>query len=152
MERNYKKSIAFMFAVILILVLTGFSYASDQPSQPDSEKNAVTYRWVGINTVTGTFEILSGGNANPIVRGTTHAGKVDYVNVAVSLKRKSGSSSWSTIKSWNQNITISLNKFTFNETYKVAPNYSYKYTATVKSYKDGVRLDSVTFDSKIVPY
>lgn len=151
MERSYKKSITFMLAVIMILVSTGFSYASDRPSQPDSEKNAATYRWVGLNTVTGTFEILSGGNANPIVRGTTHAGEVDYVNVAVSLKRKSGSS-WSTIKSWNQNITISLNKFTFNETYKVATNYSYKYTATVKSYQDGVRLDTVTFDSKIVPY
>ncbi len=151
MERNYKKSMAFVLAVIMILVSAGFSYASNQPNQADAEKSAVTYRWTGLNTVTGTFEILSGGNANPIVRGTTHAGSVDYVNIAVSLKRSSGGS-WSTIKSWNQNITISLNMFTFNETYKVGKNYSYMYTATVKSYKDGVLLDSVTLDSKIVPY
>ena len=151
MERNSKKSIVFLFAVILVLVSTVFSYASDGPSRADSEKNAATYRWIGINTVTGTLDILSGGKANPIVRGTTHAGEVDYVNVAVSLKKSNGGS-WSTIKSWNQNITISLNKFTFNETYQVGTNYSYKYTAKVKSYKDGVLLDTVTFESKIIPY
>jgi len=150
MERN-KKSMAFLFAVILIFVSTGFSYASGQPIRADSEKKADTYRWVGLNTVTGTFEILSGGIANPIVRGTTHAGNADYVNVAVSLKRSSGSG-WSTMKCWNRNITISLNMFTFNETYKVGENYSYKYTAKIKSYNDGLLLDLVTLDSKIVPY
>jgi hypothetical protein len=58
----------------------------------------------------------------------------------------------STIKSWNKDITISLNQFAFNETYRVSRNFSYKYTATVKAYKDGEPIDTVTFDSKIVSY
>lgn len=151
MKEYMKKGAVFVLAVIFLIVSAGFCYASEQPLQAGSEKGPVTYRWTGLNTVTGTLDILSGGKANPIVRGTTHAGKVDYVNVSVALKRSSGSG-WSTIKSWNQNITISLNKFTFNETYGVSKNYSYQYTATVKSYKGGQLLDMVTFDSKIVPY
>ncbi|HVI40562.1 MAG TPA: hypothetical protein VM577_07880 [Anaerovoracaceae bacterium] len=151
MEKNFKKSVAFMIALMMILVSTGFSFASEQPIQADSEKNAAIFRWVGLNTVTGTFEILSGGKANPIVRGTTHAGEVDYVNVIVTLKSSSGSG-WTTLKSWNRDITISLNKFTFNETYTVGKNYSYQYSAAVKSYKDDVLLDSVTIDSKILKY
>lgn len=151
MERNYKRSSIFVIALLMTLVSAGFSYASEQTVQAESEKPAVIYRWEGLNTVTGTLEILSGDKANPIVRGTTHAGMVDYVNVAVSLKRSSGNG-WSTVKNWNKNITISLNKFTFNETHKVSRNYSYRYTATVKSYKNSVLLDTVTFDSKIVKY
>jgi len=151
MERYFKKSVALAMAAMTIFASAGLSYAADPPGTIPAEKGAVAYRWAGLNTVTGTLDILSGGYANPIVRGTTHAGMVDYVNVAVSLKRNGGSG-WSTIKSWNKNITVSLNKFTFNETYKVSRNYSYKYTATVKSYKDGALLDTVTFDSKIVMY
>lgn len=151
MERKLKKRILFVIALLMILVSAGVSYASAPPDRTASEKNAVIYRWQGLNTVTGTFEIKGDGMANPIVRGTTHADMVDYVNVAVSLKRSSGGS-WSTIKSWSKTITIELNKFTFNESYKVSKNYSYKYTATVKSYKYGELLDSVTFDSKIVMY
>jgi len=151
MERNLSKSSIFIIALLMIIVSAGFSYASEQPGQAESEKPTVIYRWAGLNTVTGTLEILSGDKANPIVRGTTHAGMADYVNVVVSLKRSSGNG-WSTVKSWNKNITISLNKFTFNETDKVSKNYSYQYTATVKSYKNHVLLDTVTFDSKIVKY
>lgn len=151
MERNFKKSVALLTAFTMLLASAGFSFAAELPGRTAVDTDAAVYRWEGLNTVTGTFEILSGGKANPIVRGTVYTGKVDYVNVAVSLKR-SGGSGWSTIKSWNQNITVSLNQFVFNETYKVGKNYSYKYTATVKSYKDGVLVDTVTFDSKIVPY
>jgi hypothetical protein len=151
MKRDFIKSTATVLAVMMILISAGFSYASEQPSRADSENSAVTYRWVGLNTVTGTFDILSGGKANPIVRGTTRAGKVDAVQVVVWLKRSSGSG-WSAIKVWNQDIAISYNSFTFNETYKIGKNYSYKYTATVKSYKDDVLMDSVTFDSKTVKY
>jgi len=151
MERSFKKNCILVIALLMILASAGFSYASEQPRQDESEKPVTTYRWEGLNTVTGTLEILSGDKANPIVRGTTHAGLVDYVNVVVSLKRSSGNG-WSTVKSWNKNITISLNKFTFNETNKVSKNYSYRYTATVKSYQNNVLLDAVTFDSKIVKY
>lgn len=151
MERKFMRSIASILAFMMILASAGFSYASGSPGQAAAENNASVYRWVGLNTVTGTLGILSGGKANPIVRGTTHSGEVDYVNVTVSLKR-SGGSGWSTIKVWKQDIPISYNTFTFNKTYKVGKNYSYKYTAAVKSYKDDVLLDSVTFDSKIVKY
>lgn len=151
MERNIKRSIASILAFMIILVSAGFSYASGLPDGAASENGASVYRWEGLNTVTGTLAVSSEGQANPVVRGTTRAGKVDYVNVAVSLKRSSGSG-WSTIKTWNQDIPISYNTFTFDETYKVGKNYSCKFTATVKSYKDDVLLDSVTFDSKIVKY
>ena len=151
MKRNLKKSAAAVVALTMFIVSAGFSDASERPIRTDSEKGTVVYRWTALNTVSGTLDILSGGMANPVVRGTTHAGKADYVNVAVSLKKSSGSG-WSTIKSWNRDITISLNKFTFNETCRVGRNYSYRFTATVKSYKNGDLLDSVTFDSKIVSY
>lgn len=151
MERNLKRSITSILTVMLILASVGFAYASGEPDRAAAEDNASVYRWVGLNTVTGTLDVLSGGMANPIVRGTTRAGEVDYVKVAVSLKR-SGGSGWSTIKTWNQDIPISYNLFTFNKTYKIGKNYSYKFTATVKSYQDDALLDSVTFDSKIVRY
>lgn len=151
MERNFKKSVAFLTAFMMLLASAGFSFAAEQPDRTAIGKDSAVYRWEGLNTVTGTFEILSGGKANPIVRGTVYTGKVDYVNVSVSLKRNGGSG-WSTIKTWSRDITISLNQFTFNETYRVGRHYSYKYSATVKSYKNGALVDTVAFDSKIVPY
>ncbi len=151
MERNFRKSAALLLALTMLLASAGFSFAAEQPSWTAIDNDAAIYRWEGLNTVTGTLEILSGGKANPIVRGTVYTGKVDYVNVSVSLKQR-GSSGWSTIKSWNKDITISLNQFAFNETYRVSRYYLYKYTATVKAYKDGVRIDTVTFDSKTVSY
>jgi hypothetical protein len=54
-------------------------------------------------------------------------------------------------KSWNQNKQYQTICF-FDETYTVMKGYNYKYTATVKSYKNNVLLDTITFDSKIVTY
>lgn len=111
----------------------------------------VTPFWIGINYITSDFDILSGGLANPAIFGKTYQDAVDYVNVKVYLKRGSGSS-WTTIKSWDQDIPISLNSFIFGETYSVQKNYNYKYTATIKSYKDDSLLDTVSFESNIIAY
>jgi hypothetical protein len=151
MERNLKKGIASVLALMMILPSAGFSYAAELPDRTATENGPSVYRWVGLNTVGNSLTVSSKGVANPAVWGTTRSGEVDTVNVAVSLKRSSGSG-WSTIKTWNQDIPISYNTFAFDKTYKVGKNYSYKFSATVKSYKGGVLLDSVTFDSKIVKY
>lgn len=151
MERNFRKSIALLTAFMMLLASAGFSFSTEQPGRTASDREASVCRWEGLNTVTGTFEILSGGKANPIVRGMVYTDKVDYVNVKVSLKKSSGSG-WSTIKNWSKDITVSLNQFSFNETYKVSENFSYKYTATVKAYKDDKLIDTVTFDSQIAAY
>jgi len=151
MERNLKQGIASVLALMMILLSAGFSYAAELPERTAPENSTSVYRWVGLNTVSNSLTVSSTGVANPAVWGTTRSGEVDTVNVAVSLKRSSGSG-WSTIKTWNQDIPISNTTFAFDETYKVAKSYSYKFTATVKSYKDDVLLDSVTFDSKIVKY
>jgi hypothetical protein len=142
----------FIFAAILMLVLslTGTSFALESAAPSFQKGNYITPFFIGINTITNDFDIVS-GQANPTIKGTTYSNGVDYVNVKVDLKRSSGSS-WIIIKSWNKNITISLNKFSFNENYGVSKGYSYKYTAAVKSYKDGVLLDSVTFDSDTIKY
>ena len=151
MERKYKKKIAFLIALMMILASTDISFAGQQLITADLGSHAITPFWVGLNTVACTFNILSGGKSNPIVRGTTHAGAVDYVNVNVILKRFDGSD-WDSIKTWNKDISISLNKFTFNEEYKVTKNHYYKFSATVKSYKNGVLLDTVSLDSKAILY
>lgn len=151
MDRNFRKSVALLTAFMMLLVSAGFSFAGEQPDRTVIDRDASVYRWEGLNTVTGTFEILSGGKANPIVRGTVYTGKVDYVNVSVSLKRSSVNG-WTTIKSWSKDITVSLNQFVFNATYKVSKNYLYKYAAKVKAYKDGGLIDTVTFESLIVSY
>ena len=146
-----KKVIIFVIAFVMVLSSMGIAFASDEPAFEEINAGAVTPSWVGLNTITQDFQILSGGMANPIIRGTTYASQVDYVNVVVSLKKGSGTS-WTTIKTWNQNITISLNKFTFNQTYAVLPGYSYKYSTTVKSYKNNVLVDSVSLNSSVFVY
>ncbi len=40
----------------------------------------------------------------------------------------------------------------YDETYTVMKGYNYKYTASVKSYKNNTLLDTISFDSKIVTY
>lgn len=151
MERNFRKGVALLTIFLMLLASAGVSFAAEQPVRTAIDPDVSVYRWDGLNTVTGTLEILSGGKANPIVRGTVYTGKVDYVNVSVSLKR-SGGNGWTTIKSWSKDITISLNQFAFNETYKVSKNYLYKYSAKVKSYKAGQLIDTVTLESQTVSY
>lgn len=151
MERNFRKSIALLTIFLMLLASAGFSFAAEQPGRAVIDPDVSVYRWEGLNTVTGTLEILGGGKANPIVRGTVYTGKVDYVNVSVSLKR-SGISGWQVIKSWSKDIPISLNQFAFNETYKVSKNYLYKYSAKVKAYKGGRIIDTMTLESQTVSY
>jgi len=145
-----KRGFIFVAAMVIILSLTVTAFASESDAPPLRPENSITPFFIGINTISADFDI-AGGQANPIIKGTTYTSSVDYVNVKVDLKR-SNVTAWTTIKSWNKNITISLNKFTFNEKYGVSSGYSYKYTATVKSYKNGALLDSVTFDSETIKY
>lgn len=151
MKKCIRKNLILVIVIVLIFSLTSISFASEVLAPTGMQANAITPNWTGLNTVSYNFSILSGALANPIISGTTYSGAVDYVNVNVDLKKSSGSS-WITIKSWNKNITIALNKFTFNETYAVSTSYSYKYSATVKSYKNGVLLYSVSFDSNTISY
>lgn len=145
-----KRGFIFAATLMLVLSLTVTSFASE-PVAPSLQKgNYITPFFIGINTITSDFDIVS-GQANPTIKGTTYSNGVDYVNVKVDLKRGSGTN-WTTIKSWDKNISISLNQFTFHEKHGVSSGYSYKYTATVKSYKNGSLLDSVTFDSDTIKY
>ena len=151
MKRNLKKGMTLIVAIVMAFSSMSVAFAVEQPISASKNGNTVTPYWVGLNTITNDFQISSGGFANIIIRGTIYSGEVDYVNVRVSLKRGNGTG-WTTIQSWNQNIPISLNKFTFNKSYGVSRNYYYKYSATVKSYKNSALVDSVSFDSKILTY
>jgi hypothetical protein len=144
-----KRGLIFITVLMLMLSVTVTAFASE-PTATLQQSNGVTPFFVGLNIIAYNFDIVS-GQANPVIKGTTYSGAVDYVNVAVTLKRSSGST-WTTVKSWSKNITISLDQFAFNEKYSVSSGYSYKYTATVKSYKNGSLLDTVTFDSKTIVY
>lgn len=153
MERKIKRSLVFVIAIIMVISSISIAFANELPaySSKEGEKSSIAPYWIGLNTVSNNFQILAGGLANPTVWGTTYSGDVDYVNIGIILKRSNGSS-WTTIKSWNQNKTISNNMFSFDETYTVIKGYNYKYTATVKSYKNNTLLDTISFDSKIVTY
>lgn len=145
-----KRGFILIAAMMIMLSLTVAAFASESAAPAFQQENVITPFFIGINTISDDFDI-TGGQANPIIKGTTYANAVDYVNVKVDLKRSNGAA-WTTIKTWNKNISISLNKFTFNEKYSVSSGYSYKYTATVKSYKNDALLDSVTFDSETIKY
>lgn len=149
MKKNFRKTLLLVTVFIVILASFSITFALEKPIEQNGEP--ITPCWVGLCTISHNFIISSDGIANPIIRGTTYPGAVDYVNVKVYLKRSNGSG-WTTIKTWDKNISISLDRFTFNETYAVSKNYTYKYTATVKSYKNNALLDTVTFDSQLINY
>ncbi|HZK71147.1 MAG TPA: hypothetical protein VFD03_06470 [Clostridia bacterium] len=149
----------FLFVIIVVLVFSSVSvvFATEAEAKAPvnpvgvTDSNLISPYYVGISTVTPYFQILSGGMANPLIKGSTYPGMVDYVNVIVILKRGSGTS-WTTIKTWNQNINIFLNAFTFNQAYAITGGYSYKYSATVKSYKSGTLVESVSINSSVLEY
>lgn len=146
-----KKSLLLSMVLMMFLALPGTVFASGQASPALAGDGIITPYFVGISTISYALNIKD-GQANPVVTGTTYQNAVDYVNVQLDLKRSSNGTSWSTIKSWNKDITVSSQTFTFNEKYTVSKNYSYKFTATVKSYKNSALLDTVTFDSNTVSY
>jgi len=65
-----KKVIIFVIAFVMVLSSMGIAFASDEPAFEETNAGAVTPSWVGLNTITQDFQILSGGMANPIIRGT----------------------------------------------------------------------------------
>lgn len=150
-QKICKKGIIFIIAVTVIFASMGVALGSEQPVPLGVNINPITPYWIGLSSITESFQILSGGIANPIIDGVSYAGAVDYVNVKVSLKRSNGTG-WTTIKSWNQNLAISLNQFMFNETYNVIRGYSYMYSATIKSYKNGLLLDTYLCNSRTIRY
>lgn len=160
MKCKLRKGFLFVIAAVLVLASVGVAFATEteamEPICPAHalgvvDPGSITPYWVGISNLTAEFQMLSGGLANPMVFGTVYSGVVDRVNVVVALKKGSGTT-WITIKTWNQNVPISFNSYTFNQTYSVPSGYAYKYSTTVKSYKNNVLVDSVSLNSSILIY
>jgi len=150
MKSKLKSGFTFIISMMLIFSTISIAFAAEREEAAISDNGITIQRWIGISTITKDFAV-SGGYANPIIKGTTLSGQVDSVTVKVSLKKSSGAS-WVTIKTWNQDIATSLNKFTFNEQFAVSKGYSYKYSATVKSYKNDVLVDTATVNSSTIEY
>lgn len=151
MKRSFKKGTIIVIAIMVLLSSMSIAFASEQPVPVSIRTHSITPSWIGVSIISDSFQILSGGISNPKIWGNTHPGAVDYVNVKVSLKRSNGTG-WITIKSWNQNIATPFDMFLFNETYNVTSGYSYMYSAIINSYKYGLLLDSVSFDSIVLRY
>lgn len=144
MKKFFNKGMTLAIAAVMVLSSIGIVSAMELPNAlgTSQDRGIITPYWTGISTLYYDLKIISGGAANPIIKGTMNAGEADSVNVSVALKRSNGSG-WTTIKTWNQDKAISANQFSFNETYSVLKGYDYKFSATVKSYKNNALVDTV---------
>lgn len=149
MKTGKRVSKIVLIMLIVMVAMTSFVFAGGAEHSSSASK-AIGLRWTGLNSCEPSFDILSGGKASPYIFCTTYTGKVDSVNVVVDLKKQKGSS-WTSVKSWDQNMTVVDNSFTFDETYKVSRG-TYKYNAKIKTYKGGRLLDTVNIESSQITY
>jgi len=109
--------------VILLTLLLVISFASTSLASETGQSNApIQPRWSILDTAYQNFEVSSG---TAIIEALTIANNnATSASVVVNLQRKSGTNSWTTIKSWT--VSQKGNRASFATTWLVLTGYYYR--------------------------
>ena len=140
-----KKIITTLVLVFAITAMPGMSSAKEAVPDKALFTGGISLMWVGMDKYSSDLSISSGKAVCTIIVNATSV-KVDNVNFSVKLQQyKSGS--WTTIESWDQGTSLINGKAKFNESFNISKGFTYRFTGTIKTYKNGKLLDTCAITS-----
>ena len=89
---------------------------------------------------------LSSGKAVCYILAETTSSKVDKVGFSVKLQQNQNGS-WKTIESWSQKVSLKNGNAKFKESVRISKGFTYRFTGTIKTYKNGKLLDTCAITS-----
>ncbi|MEL7657554.1 MAG: hypothetical protein AAGU75_16790, partial [Bacillota bacterium] len=72
--------------------------------------------------------------------------KVDKVGFSIKLQQHQNGN-WKTIESWDKKVPLGSGNSKFQESRIISKGFTYRFTGTIKTYKNGKLLDTCTITS-----
>lgn len=149
-----KKLVSMIVIAAFILTPAVSVHAADSsiPLPSVQASNAdISPLFVGVNRITASLSISSSGTARGMVNVfPKSSSSLDYILTTASLVNSNGSKvkTWSNVKS-----TINGNGyFIFDQSYTIQSRGQYKLVYTVKCYKNGAVIDTVSSETTYQTY
>jgi hypothetical protein len=140
-----KKIVAVAILVLAVISAPGATYASEAASGDSYIASGVSPMWTGMSSYESDLTISSGKAVCTVLVSTTSA-KADKVSFSIKLQQYQ-SGSWKTIDSWDQSVAPSNGSANFKESASISKGFTYRFTGTIKTYKNGALLDTCSITS-----
>ena len=140
-----KRIIVMAVLLLTVTVMPSISYASGGASDHAYVSNGVSPMWTGMTDYESDLTISSGKAVCTVLVETTTA-KADKVSFSIKLQQYQ-SGSWKTIDTWSKNIVPTNDGANFKESSSISKGFTYRFTGTIKTYKNGTLLDTCSITS-----
>lgn len=140
-----KKIVAIAVLILAVISAPCASYATDAAPGGSYITSGISPMWTGMDRYTADLTISSGTAVCTVIVETTSA-KADKVSFSIKLQQYQ-SGSWKTIDSWDQSTAPANGSAKFKESSSISKGFTYRFTGTIKTYKNGTLLDTCSITS-----
>lgn len=126
----------------------GAVYAGEPALGQAYESAIISPMWAGMDRYTTDFTIKSGKATCAVIVETASADKVEF---SIKLQQYQ-SGSWKNVDSWTQKVSPSGGIAKFSGSSTVSKGFTYRFTGTLKTYKNGKLLDTCSITSSEEAY
>ena len=141
----HKKIIIMAILILAVTSMPCASYATDTAWRQASFSDGVAPRWAGMGDYESDLTIRSGKAVCSVLVEAASA-KVDKVGFSIKLQQYQNGN-WKTIESWDQKVSLGAGNSKFKESRIISKGFTYRFTGTIKTYKNGKLLDTCAVTS-----
>lgn len=140
----------FITAALMLAVSTapGAVYAGEQTSGQAYASSIISPMWTGMDDYETDLTIRSGKATCTVIVESASADKIEF---SIKLQQYQ-SNSWKTVDSWSQKVSPSGGTAKFSESSTISKGFTYRFTGTLKTYKNGKLLDTCSITSSQEAY
>ncbi len=139
-----KKIIIMVILMITATFIPCTSYAATNAVWGQAA-DKIAPRWTGMNNYEFDLTIRS-GKAVCYILTEAASSNVDKVGFSVKLQQYQNGS-WKTIESWSKKVSLKNGNAKFKESATISKGFTYRFTGTIKTYKNGKLLDTCAITS-----
>lgn len=140
-----------LIAAALILAIStapGAVYAGEPALGHVHAASMISPMWSGMDDYETNFIIKSGKATCTVVVETASSDKVEF---SIKLQQYQ-SGSWKNVDSWTQKVSPSGGIAKFSGSSTISKGFTYRFTGTIKTYKNGKLLDTCSITSSEEAY
>ncbi|QOX64770.1 hypothetical protein FRZ06_16160 [Anoxybacterium hadale] len=126
----------------------GAVYAGEPVLEQAYASAIISPMWTGMDRYSTDFSIKSGKAICAVIVESASSDKIEF---SIKLQQyKSGS--WKTVDSWTQKASPSGGIAKFSGSSTISKGFTYRFTGTLKTYKNGTLLDTCSITSSEEAY
>jgi hypothetical protein len=126
----------------------GAVYAGEPALRQTCNSATISPMWAGMDRYTTDFTIKSGKATCSVIVESASSDKIEF---SIKLQQNQ-SGSFKTVDSWTQKVSPSGGIAKFNGSSTISKGFTYRFTGTIKTYKNGKLLDTCSITSSEEAY